>query len=78
MKPARQFDAQRTRQGARDLDPSGHNGHRNHSLRCRHFFGGPSVLVGYEWETDPYDGQAYRAEIYGKRCLWCAEMREER
>ena len=67
-----------TRQGVRDLNNLGHNGHRNHGVRCSHFFGGPLVLIGHAWETDPLDGEAYRAEIYGKRCLWCAETREMR
>lgn len=67
-----------TRQGVRDLNPPGHNGYRNHGVRCRHFFGGPSIVVGHAWETDPLDGEACRAEVYGKRCLWCGETREAR
>jgi hypothetical protein len=67
-----------TRQGVRDLNPTGHNGHRNHGVSCRHFFGGPLVLVGHEWEADPLDGEPYRAEIWGKRCLWCGETKAER
>jgi hypothetical protein len=66
-----------TRQGIRDLNAVGHNGHRNHGFRCRHFFGGPSVVVGHTWELDPFDGEAYQAEVYGKRCVWCGLTRDE-
>lgn len=61
-----------TRQGVRDLTPRGHNGRKG----CRHFFGGPLVSVGYTWERDPLDGQLYRAEVLGWRCVWCKETRE--
>jgi hypothetical protein len=67
-----------TRQGVRDLNPPGHNGHQSRGVRCRHFFGGPLIVVGHTWETDPLDGDQYRAEVYGRRCLWCGETRDER
>lgn len=67
-----------TRQGIRDLNPPGHNGHRNHGVSCRHFFGGPLVVIGHSLEIDPLDGQAHRAEVYGRRCLWCGEARDDR
>lgn len=67
-----------TRQGVRNLNPAGHNGHRQHGACCRHFFGGALVVIGHEWQTDPLDGEAYRAEVLGRRCLWCGDTREDR
>jgi hypothetical protein len=67
-----------TRQGVPNLNPARHNGHRNHGVRCRHFFGGALVVIGHEWRTDPLDGEAYEDEVMGRRCLWCGDTREER
>ena len=35
-----------TKQGVRDLNAAGHNGHRNHGSKCRHFFGAGVVVIG--------------------------------
>lgn len=67
-----------TRQGVRNLNPAGHNGHRKLVGRCRHFFGGPLIVVGREWRTDPLDGEAYEEDVVGRRCMWCGDTREER
>jgi hypothetical protein len=67
-----------TRQGVRDLNLTGHNGHRSVGSLCKHNFNGPSVVIGHEWQTDPLDFEAYRAEVHGKRCTWCGETRGER
>jgi hypothetical protein len=67
-----------TRQGVRNLNPTGYNGHRKHGVRCRHFFGGVLIVIGREWQTDPLDGEAYEAEVLGRRCLWCGDTREDR
>jgi hypothetical protein len=67
-----------TRQGVRNLNPAGYNGHRKHGVRCRHFFSGALVVIGREWRTDPLDGEAYEEEVVGRRCLWCGDTREER
>jgi hypothetical protein len=67
-----------TRQGVRDLDPPGHNGHRSHGVRCRHFFSGLRVVIAKEWKTDSLDGEAYLDDVLGRRCLWCSATKEER
>jgi hypothetical protein len=67
-----------TRQGVRNLDPPGHNGHRNHGARCRHFFSGILVVVGQRWEADPLDGEPYLEDVWGHRCMWCSAIQEKR
>jgi hypothetical protein len=64
-----------TRQGVRDLNPPAYNGHRGGG--CSHFFGGPFVVIGHVWKTDSLGGEVEVA-VYGKRCVGCGEMREER
>lgn len=66
-----------TRQGVRNLDPVGHNGHRNHGSRCKHWFSGPSIVIGHRWETDPMDGDTYEEPVWGQKCAWCNEVKEE-
>lgn len=66
-----------TRQGIPDLDAVGHNGHRRHGARCRHWFAGPRIVIGTRWVMDPDDYEAYEAPIYGQKCAWCPVIREE-
>lgn len=67
-----------TRQGVPNLDPVGHNGHKNHGKTCRHWFGGPDVVVGTRWVSDLDYWDVYEEPIYGKKCLWCSAVRETR
>lgn len=70
------MDKRLTRQGVCDLNPVGHNGHRNKRSRCTHWFCGPSVVIGHCWQTDPCDGSTYEKPVWGKKCAWCGEERE--
>lgn len=60
-----------TRQGVRDLNTQGVNGHR--TRRCRHFYG-PLRVVDHEWALDPESFQYYQRKIYGRSCLHCGEI----
>ncbi len=67
-----------TKQGVRDLNPPGHNGHKNHGTRCRHHFA-LRIVIGTRWAADPdYFGEAFEEPVYGHKCMWCPAMREER
>lgn len=63
-----------TRQGIRDLNPGGMNGH--HRKPCRHFYGTVRV-VGHEWAFDPYCFESYQREVYGRSCIHCGDVRHE-
>ena len=66
-----------TKQGLRDLNPVGHNGHNNHGKRCRHHFA-LRVVIGTRWVADPdYFGEAFEEPVYGHKCMWCPAIREE-
>lgn len=66
-----------TKQGVRDLNPAGHNGHRSYHKRCRHHFA-IRLVVGTRWTIDPdYGFEAYEEPIYGHKCMWCSAIREE-
>ena len=66
-----------TKQGIRNLNPVGHNGHKNHGKTCRHWFGGPRIVIGTRWETDPDFGYAYEEPVYGTKCMWCSAIKED-
>lgn len=63
------------KQGLRDLNPVGHNGHN--SRACRHCFAGPCLVIGTRWAVDPHCLDSYEKPIYGKKCLWCAVIQEQ-
>ena len=65
-----------TKQGVRDLNAVGHNGHKNHGKRCRHHFA-LRVVIGTRWARDPLDFEAYEEPVYGHKCMWCPAVREE-
>jgi hypothetical protein len=65
-----------TKQGVRNLDPVGHNGHRSHAKRCRHHFA-IRLVVGTRWVADQDYFDTYEEPIYGHKCLWCPAIREE-
>jgi hypothetical protein len=67
-----------TKQGVPDLNAVGHNGHKNHDTTCRHWFGGPHVVIGTRWALDSDYGEAYEEPLYGQKCLWCPTVRELR
>lgn len=67
-----------TKQGVRDLDPVGHNGYKNRGKICRHWFGGPHVVIGTRWAADPDYGDVYEEPIHGQKCMWCPAVRELR
>lgn len=64
-----------TKQGVPNLNPAGHNGHKNHGSACRHWFGGPHVVIGTRWVSDPLDWGAHEESTYGQKCLWCPAVR---
>ena len=67
-----------TKQGVRDLNSAGHNGHRNHGKLCRHWFA-ERVVIGTRWAVDDdYFGEAYEEPVYGHKCMWCPAVREEK
>ena len=65
-----------TRQGVRNLNSVGHNGHRNSGSRCKHWFGAPVIVIGHRWAAYPIDGSAYEEPVWGQKCVWCNEVRE--
>lgn len=66
-----------TKQGVRDLNPVGHNGHQNHNKRCRHHFA-LRVVIGTRWTSDESSFyEAYEQDVYGYKCMWCPAIREE-
>lgn len=69
-------DLKFTKQGIRDLNPVGHNGHKNHGAKCKHH--DESVLIGKRWTSDG-DGwyEAYQVPVYGFRCMWCGRIRPD-
>lgn len=64
-----------TRQGVRDLNPVGYNGHRSNGKRCRHWFGIP-LVVGTRWASDRDSFEPYETPVYGHKCMWCPAVRE--
>lgn len=69
---------QLTKQGVRNLNPAGHNGHRNQGKGCRHWFA-ERVVIGTRWAVDPdYFGEAFEEPVYGCKCMWCPAVREEK
>jgi len=67
-----------TKQGVRDLNPAGHNGHLSHGNHCRHWFV-EHVVIGTRWAIDhDYFGEAYEEPVYGRKCMWCPAVREEK
>ena len=65
-----------TKQGVRDLDPVGHNGHRSHGKRCRHCFAIP-LVVGTRSAVDRDSFEVYEEPVYGHKCMWCPAIREQ-
>jgi hypothetical protein len=64
-----------TKQGVRDLNPVGYNGHRH--TQCRHHFS-IRIVIGTRWTSDQdSDYEAYEQPVYGYRCAWCTAVREE-
>jgi len=67
-----------TKQGVRDLNSPGHNGHKNHGKKCQHWFV-ERVVIGTRWAIDHDSfGEAYEEPVYGHKCMWCPAVREER
>lgn len=67
-----------TKQGVPDLNPVGHNGHKRHGTRCRHWFAGPRIVIGMRWVINPdYSFESYEAPIYGSKCMWCPVIQED-
>jgi len=60
-----------TKQGIRNLNPVGHNGHRNAGKQCRHHFA-IRLIIGTRWTIESYE-----EPVYGRKCLWCPTIREE-
>lgn len=62
-----------TKQGMRDLNPSGHQNPSRRATQHRHFFNGPLVVVGYR--NAPYDwyGNMEADPIYARCCLICGQ-----
>ena len=68
-----------TKQGVRDLNAIGHNGHKNHGKKCQHWFV-ERVVIGTRWVVNRDYGyyDEYEERVYGHKCMWCPAIREER
>ena len=61
-----------TRQGVRDLNPRGVNGHKTQV--CKHFFG-PIRVIGRHFEYDEQYNHDVIVETFGRSCIHCDETR---
>lgn len=71
-------DDRLTKQGLRDLNAVGHNGHKNHGTTCRHWFAGPRIVIGTRWAVDHDYLDTYEEPVYGTKCMWCTAVEGER
>lgn len=64
-----------TKQGVRDLNPSGFSGHRATRTYCRHNFNATLQIIGYDYAYDEDVCSVIKEPVYGERCLLCGETR---
>ena len=61
-----------TKQGVRDLNPSGHRNPPRKMVH-RHFFTGPLVVIGYRNMPGDWYGDMEADPIYARTCLLCGK-----